>query len=57
MQITINQVSTIDDINVHSRWDENHLTICEDCYADNLDTVMDMNEDAKLDAMGELECQ
>ena len=39
----------------HSRWDEDHRSICEDCYSDWYDAMQDMAHDAKLDAMAEAE--
>ena len=39
----------------HSRWDEDHRSICEDCYSDWYDAMQDMARDAELDAMAEAE--
>ena len=39
----------------HSRWDEEHRKVCEDCYADWYDAMQDMQRDAELDAMAEAE--
>ena len=39
----------------HSRWDEEHRRVCEDCYSDWYDEILDMIRDAELDAMAEAE--
>ena len=39
----------------HSRWDEEHRRVCEDCYSDWCDEMLDMTRDEKLDAMAEAE--
>ena len=39
----------------HSRWDEEHRRVCEDCYSDWYDAMQDMTRDAELDAMAEAE--
>lgn len=50
-----NNVSTQRDFaeDQHTRWDEDHRSICTDCYSDWLDACMDMQRDAELDAMSE----
>lgn len=35
----------------HSRFDEDHRKVCEDCYADWLDFCQEQEDDARLDAM------
>ena len=37
----------------HSRWDEDHRSICVDCYSDWVDFCHDQVDDARLDAMSE----
>ena len=39
----------------HSRWDEEHRRVCEDCYSDWCDEMLDMIRDAELDAMAKAE--
>lgn len=39
----------------HTRWSEEHRRNCEDCYADWVDACSDMADDARLDAMAEME--
>lgn len=39
----------------HSRWDDEHRRNCEDCNADWHDAMQDMADDARLDAMAEME--
>ena len=46
----------------HSRFDEDHRKICEDCYAGYVDFCQEQADDARLDAMinaeaGETEAQ
>lgn len=43
-------------VNNHYRWDEDHRKVCEDCYADYIDQLLSMAEDARLDALMEQEC-
>lgn len=38
----------------HSRWDEEHRAICEECRSEHLDAAYDMARDAELDDMHEL---
>ena len=40
---------------MHSRWDEEHRRVCEDCYSDWCDEMLDMIRDAELDAMAKAE--
>lgn len=35
----------------HTRWDEEHRKVCEQCYADWYDEQQAMARDAELDAM------
>lgn len=39
----------------HSRWDDEHRKVCEDCYDGWVDACHDMQRDAELDAMAEAE--
>ncbi len=39
----------------HSRFDEEHCDICEECRADRYDAMLEMAMDAHLDAMSEME--
>ena len=32
----------------HSRWDEEHRRVCEDCYSDWCDEMLDMTRDAEI---------
>lgn len=36
----------------HSRFDEDHRAICEDCYSDYVDFCDEQADEARLDAMG-----
>lgn len=47
--MTIEEIA--DTSQFHSRWDEDHRSICEDCYSEYVDAAMDMARDAELDAM------
>ena len=49
--MTIEEIA--DQSMMHSRWDEEHRKVCEDCYADWIDACMDMVRDAELDATAE----
>lgn len=42
-------------MNEHSRFDEEHRAECSDCYADHLDFMQEQADDARLDAMIEME--
>ena len=37
----------------HSRFDQDHIAECSDCYADYLDFCMEQEDEARLDAMAE----
>ena len=37
----------------HSRFDEEHRAICEDCRADYVDFIQEQAAEARLDAMAE----
>lgn len=37
----------------HSRFDEEHCDICEECRADRYDAMLEMAMDAHLDAMSD----
>ena len=37
----------------HSRWDEEHYNVCEQCRADRYDALLEMEMDAHLDAMSD----
>lgn len=39
----------------HDRFDEEHRLICEDCTADYFDFCQEQADEARLDAMAELE--
>ena len=45
----------MDQAEYHSRWDEEHRRVCEDCYSDWCDEMLDMTRDAELDAMAKAE--
>lgn len=36
---------------VHSRLDEDHRSVCEDCYSDWLDHMQEMTIEAEIDEM------
>lgn len=35
----------------HSRFDEEHRSVCEDCYSDYFDFMQEQADEARLDAM------
>lgn len=37
----------------HSRFDQDHIAECSDCYEAALDFAMEQEDDARLDAMAE----
>ena len=39
----------------HSRFDEQHRSECSDCYEAYLDFCMEQEDEARLDAMAEME--
>lgn len=47
--------NTIDFNNEHSRFDADHYSRCEDCYADHLDFMSECEMDARMDAAAERE--
>ena len=42
-------------INDHSRFNEAHRDICNDCYEAYLDFCQEQEDEARLDAMAEME--
>ena len=42
-------------MNEHSRFDQDHIAECSDCYEAALDFAMEQEDDARLDAMAEME--
>lgn len=41
----------------HTRFDEDHRKVCEDCYADWLDFCQEQEDEARLDALSEMELE
>ena len=42
-------------MNEHSRFDADHRSQCSDCYEAYLDFCMEQEDEARLDAMAEME--